>query len=87
MELFLFARSPMTKTAASPKSFEAAITELEDIVRAMEAGQISLEQALDHYQRGVGLLRYCQDTLHQAEQRVQQLEAGQLTDVSTEKKA
>jgi exodeoxyribonuclease VII small subunit len=78
----------MTKPAASPKSFEGAITELEDIVRAMEAGQISLEQALDHYQRGVGLLRYCQDTLRNAEQRVRQLEGEQLVEAaSPEKKA
>ena len=74
----------MTKTTATPKSFEAAVTELEDIVRAMEAGQISLEQALDHYQRGVGLLRYCQDTLRNAEQRVRQLEAGPTGDNDTE---
>lgn len=66
----------MTKNTGSPKSFEAAVTELEGIVRAMEAGQITLEQALDHYQRGVGLLRYCQDTLRDAEQRVSQLEGG-----------
>lgn len=78
----------MTKPAASPKSFEGAITELEDIVRAMESGQISLEQALDHYQRGVGLLRYCRDTLNSAEQRVRQLEGDQLVDIAApEKKA
>ncbi|MDX5446515.1 MAG: exodeoxyribonuclease VII small subunit [Zoogloeaceae bacterium] len=78
----------MTKPAASPGSFEGAITELEDIVRAMESGQISLEQALDHYQRGVGLLRYCRDTLNNAEQRVRQLEGDQLVDVAApEKKA
>lgn len=78
----------MTKSAAAPKSFEAAIAELEDIVRAMETGQISLEQALDHYQRGVGLLRHCQDTLRSAEQRVRQLEGGQLVDAApAEKKA
>jgi exodeoxyribonuclease VII small subunit len=78
----------MTKPAASPGSFEGAITELEDIVRAMESGQISLEQALDHYQRGVGLLRYCRDTLNSAEQRVRQLEGEQLVDISvSEKKA
>lgn len=64
----------MTKSAASPKSFEAAIGELEAIVRAMEGGQITLEQALDHYQRGVSLLRHCQDTLRAAEQRVKMLE-------------
>ncbi|HLW05536.1 MAG TPA: exodeoxyribonuclease VII small subunit [Azoarcus sp.] len=70
----------MTKPTASPASFERAITELEDIVRAMETGEITLEQALDHYQRGVGLLRYCQDTLRNAEQRVRQLEGDTLVD-------
>lgn len=68
----------MTKPAASPKSFEAAISELETIVRAMEGGQITLEQALDHYQRGVGLLRFCQVTLREAEQRVKILEGDTL---------
>lgn len=70
----------MTKPTVSPASFELAITELEDIVRAMEAGEITLEQALDHYQRGIGLLRYCQDTLRNAEQRVSQLEGNILVD-------
>tara|TARA_R110002049_G_scaffold54607_7_gene151943 strand:+ start:369 stop:611 length:243 start_codon:yes stop_codon:yes gene_type:complete len=70
----------MSKSPATPKSFEAAIGELEEIVRAMETGQISLEQALDHYQRGVGLLRHCQDTLARAEQRVSQLEGDTLVD-------
>jgi len=68
-------RAVMSKNTATPPSFEAAVGELEEIVRAMETGQISLEQALEHYQRGVGLLRHCQDTLRRAEQRVRQLEA------------
>lgn len=70
----------MSKSPDTPKSFEAAIGELEEIVRTMEAGQISLEQALDRYQRGIGLLRYCQDTLARAEQRVSQLEGDTLID-------
>ncbi len=68
----------MTKPVSSPKSFESAISELETIVQEMETGTISLEQALERYQRGVGLLKFCQETLQQAEQRVRQLENGQL---------
>ncbi len=68
----------MTRPVSSPKSFEAAISELETIVQEMEAGTISLEQALERYQRGSGLLKYCQDTLQAAEQRVRQLEGGEL---------
>lgn len=69
----------MAKTASAPKSFEAAIAELETIVQEMETGDLPLEHALDRYQRGTGLLRYCQDTLHRAEQRVSQLENDALT--------
>lgn len=68
----------MAKTAISPKSFESAIAELESIVQEMETGNITLEQALEHYQRGAGLLKYCQETLQAAEQRVLQLENGAL---------
>lgn len=64
----------MTKTVRSPKSFESAISELESIVQEMEAGALPLEQALERYQRGVGLLKYCRATLDAAEQRVRQLE-------------
>ena len=64
----------MAKTASSPKSFESAIAELEVIVQEMETGTISLEQALERYQRGAQLLRHCQETLQGAEQRVRQLE-------------
>jgi exodeoxyribonuclease VII small subunit len=64
----------MAKTPGAPKSFESALTELEAIVQEMESGTISLEQALDRYQRGMSLLKHCQDTLKAAEQRVLQLE-------------
>lgn len=71
----------MAKTAA-PKNFESAISELENIVQEMENGTLSLEHALDRYQRGTDLLKYCQETLQAAEQRVSQLENGQLTPLS-----
>lgn len=73
----------MAKTANSPKSFESAIAELESIVQEMETGNITLEQALEHYQRGAGLLKYCQETLQAAEQRVLQLENGVLAPLGT----
>ncbi|HRP96603.1 MAG TPA: exodeoxyribonuclease VII small subunit [Rhodocyclaceae bacterium] len=68
----------MAKTVGSPKSFESAISELESIVQEMEAGTLPLEQALERYQRGVGLLKYCRTTLDAAEQRVRQLENDEL---------
>ena len=46
----------------------------------MESGNLPLEDALARYQRGVGLLRHCQTTLGDAEQRVRMLEGDGLTD-------
>lgn len=66
--------------AAVAESFEAAMTELERIVQGMEAGRLTLEQSLGAYQRGAQLLKFCQDTLSAAEQKVQVLEAGVLRD-------
>ena len=61
-----------------PESFEAAATELENIVTAMEAGQMSLEASLTAYKRGIELLQYCQQQLQEAQQQVRILEANML---------
>lgn len=61
-----------------PKSFEAALAELEAIVQGMEAGKLSLEESLAAYQRGAILLKFCQNALAVAEQKIQILEAGEL---------
>jgi len=68
----------MTRSASSPKTFEAAVSELETIVRQMETGSLPLEQALEQYQRGINLLRYCQNRLDAAEQQVRILEGDTL---------
>ena len=61
-------------------SFEHALSELEAIVAAMEAGQMSLQDALDAYKRGSALLRHCQATLTAAEQQIRILDADGLRD-------
>ena len=71
----------MPRSAAPPKSFEAAVAELETIVQQMEAGSLSLEDGLARYQRGMDLLKFCQHTLNGAEQRLRQLEGDTLTDL------
>lgn len=68
----------MSKPAATPKSFESALNELEGIVEQLEGNTVSLEQALEHYQRGVGLMKFCQETLDKAEEKVRVLEQGAL---------
>jgi exodeoxyribonuclease VII small subunit len=71
--------SPADKAQAAP-SFEAALNELETIVQDMEAGKLSLEDSLAAYQRGAALLKYCQNALAVAEQKIQVLEVGELRD-------
>jgi len=55
-------------------------------VQEMESGKLPLEEALARYQRGVGLLRFCQGTLADAEQRVKVLEGETLIDFAGEGK-
>lgn len=64
----------------TPPSFESALQELEAIVQAMEAGNAPLEESLAAYERGVVLLRQCQETLAAAEHKLQILENGVLRD-------
>jgi len=74
--------SKKTSNHAAPADFEKALNELEGLVEKMEKGELSLEQALTDFQRGIELSRICQDTLKAAEQKVQILieqgENGQL---------
>ncbi len=67
--------------AAQP-DFETAIAELEALVQRMESGELSLEDSLREFERGVQLTRLCQDALKAAEQRVKLLTAdGQERDL------
>ena len=61
-------------TEASPVAhFEQSLDELEQLVDKMEHGELSLEESLAAYERGVGLYRQCQTALEQAELRVRLL--------------
>ncbi|MGE0464423.1 MAG: exodeoxyribonuclease VII small subunit [Vicinamibacterales bacterium] len=52
------------------KDFEAAIAELEGIVKKLEEGDLPLETSLALYERGVTLSRYCHERLEAAERRI-----------------
>jgi exodeoxyribonuclease VII small subunit len=58
-------------TDPSIKDFEAAIAELEAIVRKLEDGDLPLEQSLGLYERGVQLSRFCHVRLEEAERRIE----------------
>ena len=51
--------------------FEKALQELENLVEKMEEGDMSLEESLKQFERGVALTRSCQKALADAEQKVQ----------------
>jgi exodeoxyribonuclease VII small subunit len=51
-------------------SFETALAELEQIIRALEDGAITLEVGLARYERGVALLKVCYAHLRDAEARI-----------------
>jgi exodeoxyribonuclease VII small subunit len=65
--------------------FEAALAELEGLVEKMEAGELSLEDSLAAFERGVKLTRHCQSALQAAELKVKVLtESGDLEDLDIE---
>ena len=73
----------MTKSATSPEkiskeiaalSFEAAMKELEAIVRALESGNSDLDKAIADYQRGNALKDHCLAKLNEAKLKVEQIQ-------------
>ena len=62
-----------TKKKAGAPDFETALAELEGLVQRMEGGELSLEDSLQEFERGVQLTRICQEALKAAEQRVKLL--------------
>ena len=56
---------------SSIKDFEAAIAELEAVVKKLEDGDLSLEQSLALYERGVTLSKFCHARLEDAERRIE----------------
>ena len=65
--------------AASKKSFDARMAELETLVQRMEAGQLSLEETLKLYEQGMKLHRTLAQDLDAAEKRMMELTDTGLT--------
>lgn len=59
----------MTEDNKQP-SLEAALGELNKIVEQMEGGDLPLDKALAHFERGIAVVRSCQKSLQEAEQKV-----------------
>ncbi len=60
----------MTKKAKTP-DLESSLAEITHLIEQMEQGELSLEQSLTHFERGVKLIKHCQKILQEAEQKVQ----------------
>jgi exodeoxyribonuclease VII small subunit len=56
-----------------PKSFEASLEALEQIVQQLENGDLPLEKSLELFEDGIRLSRQCQERLSQAERRIETL--------------
>ena len=54
-------------------SFEESLTELEGIVDKLEKGQLSLDESLMLFEKGIKLVRECNTKLKSAQQKVEQL--------------
>jgi len=63
----------MAKKPQQTVPFEQSLKELETLVEKMEQGDLSLEESLQHFERGVQLTRACQQALKDAEQKVETL--------------
>lgn len=73
------AAGPTEGTAGAadlPASYEAALTELDTLVQAMEGGQLPLDKLLEGYRRGAVLLDFCRERLASVETQVKVLEEG-----------
>ena len=67
----------MSGSGAAPEiaamSFEQALGELEQIVSRLEQGKITLEDAINSYERGAALKRHCEAKLREAAERVEKI--------------
>lgn len=61
---------PRTAKSTQTLDFEKAMQELEQLVEDMENGDLSLDESLKLFEKGVKLTRQCQQSLQDAEQKV-----------------
>ncbi len=59
--------------AVATLTFEAALAELEEIVRQLESGDVELERSIEIYERGAALKAHCEKKLQDAQLRVEKI--------------
>ena len=63
----------MAKQDPQEKNFEAALEELEGVVEQLETGELPLDESLVAFEKGVGLVVYCNQKLTEAENKIELL--------------
>jgi exodeoxyribonuclease VII small subunit len=63
----------MTGITEGGKKFETALEDLEQVVEQLESGKLSLEDSLAAFEKGVGLVRYCNEKLNEVEKKIELL--------------
>lgn len=76
------AKKPNPDTQAL--NFEQAITQLTDIVRKIEQGEVPLQDSLDQYEQGMTLIKHCRTLLKDAEARIEVISKQDLEDAKDE---
>ncbi len=66
----------MSNSAVTDMSFEAALSELETIVGALESGKAPLEDSIQSYERGIALKKHCEQKLSQAQEKIEKITIG-----------
>ena len=62
--------SPLTTQADKLPNLETAMAEITQLIDKMEHGELTLEQSLGQFERGITLVKHCQKILEDAEQKV-----------------
>lgn len=69
-------RQPASAIDVSTLPFEAAMSQLEAIVRKLEEGRVELEESIVIFERGEALKRHCEALLRHAEARIEKIALG-----------
>ena len=63
----------MARKDSPNKKFETALEDLEQVVEQLDSGDLSLEDSLAAFEKGVGLVKFCNDKLNEVEKKVELL--------------
>lgn len=57
-----------------PEDFQVALDRLKEVARELESGELPLEEAMERYREGLGLIEFCEDRLEEAELLVEEID-------------